>query len=273
MNPWHLQIVKVLCLAVPMFFTKFLIWTFRHCWSNICVLHIQSFYCNSDQWGLPDLLVPSVCLIMLIIVGEPGVASATSNTKTPLSSATTVASTGAAVSPSSTTTANSSSTASVTSSTTAQPSDAVSVATTGTTSASASVASNRITGQSGNTVATTTGDLVTPPGQARTSSSTSRANTASSQSSASSATQQRYDPLGINFDKPRYPSYAVLSNRTASFSAWPPYLRAGREMAAAGFFYAGNTSLLLLILIFKPPKKIKLYQTIFFPKVVFRENL
>ncbi|KAJ8315162.1 hypothetical protein KUTeg_007312 [Tegillarca granosa] len=176
--------------------------------------------------------------------GVPQAVSAVSNQQTTSVSTTTSTLTGATASsstapPASSTSTANSNTASVTSSITAKPSDAVSIATTSTTSASASAASNINSGHSGNTVATTTGDLTSVPGQAR-SSSTSRANTASSQSGASPATQQRYDPLGINFDRPRYPSYAVLSNRTASFAAWPQYLRAGREMALAGFFYAGG---------------------------------
>lgn len=48
------------------------------------------------------------------------------------------------------------------------------------------------------------------------------------------------DPMGINFDRPKYPSYAILSERVKSFSDWPSSMtQTPREMALAGFFYAG----------------------------------
>ncbi|XP_061177607.1 uncharacterized protein LOC133186369 isoform X2 [Saccostrea echinata] len=48
------------------------------------------------------------------------------------------------------------------------------------------------------------------------------------------------DPLGINFDKPKYPAYAVYSTRLSSFDGWPSHMaQTPREMARAGFFYAG----------------------------------
>lgn len=49
------------------------------------------------------------------------------------------------------------------------------------------------------------------------------------------------DPLGINFDRPKYPAYAVYSNRLSSFDGWPSHMaQTPREMARAGYFYAGN---------------------------------
>ena len=48
------------------------------------------------------------------------------------------------------------------------------------------------------------------------------------------------DPLGINFDRPKYPSYAVVAVRISSFSHWPSTLtQTPRALALAGFFYAG----------------------------------
>nr|XP_034332381.1 uncharacterized protein LOC117691130 isoform X2 [Crassostrea gigas]XP_034332382.1 uncharacterized protein LOC117691130 isoform X2 [Crassostrea gigas] len=48
------------------------------------------------------------------------------------------------------------------------------------------------------------------------------------------------DPLGINFDKPKYPAYAVYSNRLSSFDGWPSHMaQTPRDMARAGYFYAG----------------------------------
>lgn len=48
------------------------------------------------------------------------------------------------------------------------------------------------------------------------------------------------DPMGINFDRPKYPSYAILSERVKSFSDWPASMtQKPRDMALAGFFYAG----------------------------------
>ncbi|WP_263081640.1 hypothetical protein [Endozoicomonas sp. Mp262] len=48
------------------------------------------------------------------------------------------------------------------------------------------------------------------------------------------------DTLGINFEKPRYPAYAVLTVRINTYNGWPTYLdQTPRDMAMAGFFYAG----------------------------------
>ncbi|XP_052710748.1 baculoviral IAP repeat-containing protein 7-like [Crassostrea angulata] len=50
------------------------------------------------------------------------------------------------------------------------------------------------------------------------------------------------DPLGINFDRPKYPSYLVLDVRLSSFADWPSSLsQTPRDLAVAGFLYAGYT--------------------------------
>ncbi|XP_062571372.1 uncharacterized protein LOC134233424 [Saccostrea cucullata] len=50
----------------------------------------------------------------------------------------------------------------------------------------------------------------------------------------------RRDPMGINFDRPKYPSYAILAVRISSFTDWPTAMtQTPRDMALAGFFYAG----------------------------------
>ncbi|XP_062599305.1 uncharacterized protein LOC134260773 isoform X3 [Saccostrea cucullata] len=49
------------------------------------------------------------------------------------------------------------------------------------------------------------------------------------------------DPMGINFDRPKYPSYAILAVRISSFADWPTAMtQTPRDMALAGFFYAGH---------------------------------
>ncbi|XP_062596232.1 E3 ubiquitin-protein ligase XIAP-like isoform X2 [Saccostrea cucullata] len=48
------------------------------------------------------------------------------------------------------------------------------------------------------------------------------------------------DPLGINFDRPKYPSYAVLAVRISSFADWPSSItQTPRDLAIAGFLYSG----------------------------------
>nr|XP_022287932.1 uncharacterized protein LOC111100402 [Crassostrea virginica]XP_022287934.1 uncharacterized protein LOC111100402 [Crassostrea virginica]XP_022287935.1 uncharacterized protein LOC111100402 [Crassostrea virginica] len=48
------------------------------------------------------------------------------------------------------------------------------------------------------------------------------------------------DPMGINFDRPKYPTYAILAVRISSFTAWPASMtQTPRDMAIAGFFFAG----------------------------------
>ncbi|XP_062571498.1 putative inhibitor of apoptosis [Saccostrea cucullata] len=48
------------------------------------------------------------------------------------------------------------------------------------------------------------------------------------------------DPLGINFERPKYPAYAVVATRVSSFNDWPSSLtQTPRDLALAGFLYAG----------------------------------
>ncbi|KAK3578081.1 hypothetical protein CHS0354_006734 [Potamilus streckersoni] len=48
------------------------------------------------------------------------------------------------------------------------------------------------------------------------------------------------DQLGINVLKPKFPQYAVLSNRKESFKTWPKYITLQpEELAEAGFIYGG----------------------------------
>ncbi|XP_063405365.1 uncharacterized protein LOC134688515 isoform X2 [Mytilus trossulus] len=48
------------------------------------------------------------------------------------------------------------------------------------------------------------------------------------------------EDLGITTDRPRYPAFSNLSVRISTFRGWPGYLdQAPRDMALAGFFYAG----------------------------------
>ncbi|XP_061185834.1 putative inhibitor of apoptosis [Saccostrea echinata] len=48
------------------------------------------------------------------------------------------------------------------------------------------------------------------------------------------------DPLGISFDRPKYPSYAVMATRVSSFKDWPSsIMQKPRDLAMAGFIYAG----------------------------------
>uniref|UniRef100_A0A8W8JHB2 Uncharacterized protein n=1 Tax=Magallana gigas TaxID=29159 RepID=A0A8W8JHB2_MAGGI len=49
------------------------------------------------------------------------------------------------------------------------------------------------------------------------------------------------DPLGINFNRAKYPAYAVLATRVGSFQDWPTSLtQTPQVLALAGFFYAGH---------------------------------
>ena len=72
--------------------------------------------------------------------------------------------------------------------------------------------------------------------------------TNSPSSSVVSATQRneaqleaiKNDPMGINFDRPKFPTYAILAMRISSFTAWPASMtQTPRDMAIAGFFFAG----------------------------------
>ncbi|XP_071133384.1 uncharacterized protein [Mytilus edulis] len=97
------------------------------------------------------------------------------------------------------------------------------------------------------TAATTSGNTSTPssttsqPPPATTSASTTGTTGSSSSSTAvTEPSRSRFDPLGINFEKPRYPAYAVLTVRINTYNGWPNYLdQTPRVMATAGFFYAG----------------------------------
>ncbi|VDI17111.1 Hypothetical predicted protein [Mytilus galloprovincialis] len=98
------------------------------------------------------------------------------------------------------------------------------------------------------TAATTSGNTSTPssttsqPPPATTSASTTGTTGSSSSSTAvTEPSRSRFDPLGINFEKPRYPAYAVLTVRINTYNGWPNYLdQTPRVMATAGFFYAGK---------------------------------
>ena len=60
-------------------------------------------------------------------------------------------------------------------------------------------------------------------------------------SSVASSQLARLDPLGINFDRPRYPAYAVLSVRISSYQGWASAAtQTPRQLGVAGFFYAGK---------------------------------
>ena len=49
-----------------------------------------------------------------------------------------------------------------------------------------------------------------------------------------------YSALGINVEKPKYPTYAQLQVRISSYQGWPTYLdQTPRAMAMAGFLFAG----------------------------------
>ncbi|OWF44363.1 inhibitor of apoptosis protein-like isoform X2 [Mizuhopecten yessoensis] len=54
----------------------------------------------------------------------------------------------------------------------------------------------------------------------------------------STSTMKKLAPLGVNFDKPKYPAYAVLPVRMSSYSGWSAP-QTPNLMAEAGFVYAG----------------------------------
>ncbi|KAJ8315722.1 hypothetical protein KUTeg_007872 [Tegillarca granosa] len=69
-----------------------------------------------------------------------------------------------------------------------------------------------------------------------------RKQTDNAQSGSRSANHDKYNQLGINFDKPKYPSYAVLLIRVSSFHGWPSGNgQEPKSLALAGFFYAVNS--------------------------------
>ena len=57
---------------------------------------------------------------------------------------------------------------------------------------------------------------------------------------SSSNHNSNFSSLGINIEKPRYPTYASLPVRISSYQSWPSYLdQTPRDMGMSGFFYAG----------------------------------
>ena len=57
---------------------------------------------------------------------------------------------------------------------------------------------------------------------------------------SSSNRNSDFSSLGINIEKPRYPTYASPQVRISSYQGWPSYLdQTPRDMGMAGFFYAG----------------------------------
>jgi hypothetical protein len=72
-------------------------------------------------------------------------------------------------------------------------------------------------------------------------SSSTGASGSSNTTVGSQPTRTKFDPLGINFENPRFPTYAVLTVRINTYNGWPTYLdQTPRAMAMAGFFYAGR---------------------------------
>ncbi|XP_069128958.1 E3 ubiquitin-protein ligase XIAP-like [Argopecten irradians] len=59
-----------------------------------------------------------------------------------------------------------------------------------------------------------------------------------SSTGVSTNTMKRLIPLGVNFDKPKYPAFAVLHIRMSSYKGWS-CSQAPQLMADAGFVYAG----------------------------------
>ena len=99
---------------------------------------------------------------------------------------------------------------------------------TNTTSTSSSTGGSSRTGASGSSSTGASG------------SSSTGASGSSKTTVGSQPTRTKFDPLGINFEKPRYPTYAVLTVRINTYNGWPTYLdQTPRAMAMAGFFYAG----------------------------------
>ena len=70
-------------------------------------------------------------------------------------------------------------------------------------------------------------------------SSSTGASGSSNTTVGSQPTRTKFDPLGINFENPRFPTYAVLTVRINTYNGWPTYLDQ-TAMAMAGFFYAGR---------------------------------
>lgn len=52
--------------------------------------------------------------------------------------------------------------------------------------------------------------------------------------------REMLEPLGINFDRPKYPGYSILATRISSYQQWPSHLtQTPRDLSIAGFFYVG----------------------------------
>lgn len=70
--------------------------------------------------------------------------------------------------------------------------------------------------------------------------SNNSAETYSTHDKAAQLEAPKSDPMGIKFDRPKYPSYSFHGIRISSYSDWPATMtQTPVEMALAGFFYAG----------------------------------
>lgn len=70
--------------------------------------------------------------------------------------------------------------------------------------------------------------------------SNNSAETYSTHDKAAQLEAPKSDPMGIKFDRPKYPSYSFHGVRISSYSDWPATMtQTPVEMALAGFFYAG----------------------------------
>ncbi|KAL3882588.1 hypothetical protein ACJMK2_028918 [Sinanodonta woodiana] len=60
------------------------------------------------------------------------------------------------------------------------------------------------------------------------------------ESTETNSSEAQPDQLGIHNSRPKFPQYAVLSNRKDSFKTWPKYIALQPdELAEAGFIYGG----------------------------------
>ena len=104
-----------------------------------------------------------------------------------------------------------------------------------TTSTSSSTEGSSRTGTSGSSSTGASGSSST----GASGSSSTGASGSSNTTVGSQPTRTKFDPLGINFENPRFPTYAVLTVRINTYNGWPTYLDQ-TAMAMAGFFYAGR---------------------------------
>jgi hypothetical protein len=78
------------------------------------------------------------------------------------------------------------------------------------------------------------------------------------------------DSLGIVFERPRYPSYAILAVRQSSFNGWPTdNQQEPTLLAEAGLFYTGKYPVDIMCNISNPQQNdvsylIKYYRVLFF---------